>query len=170
MDMLNMRQHCGDANTHAVILPQASTAIVQDLQQMSRSVALQIPAHPKTGGLVHEDSRRLSTTPSKRSSRQLWTSVRTKRLMLLQSRLLGRAIELVQLNTCGAWTYGFRTYNLRPYDAPIWRHVRESNVGALQELFQTRQASILDRDPQGLTLLHVGEIQDSSNQSLCLLS
>ncbi|KAJ9612083.1 hypothetical protein H2200_003678 [Cladophialophora chaetospira] len=154
MSMLNMRQH---TETQALILSSSASvaAVVQDLHQMPQSAAITIPGSTTCTTLIHEGSRPAPSSSSNDSRRQQWAEVRTRRLMLLQSRLLGRAIEFVQLHACGTWSYGFRTYNFRPADAPVFKCVRDSNVVALQKLFQSGQASVLDRNPHGETLLHI---------------
>ncbi|TEY33027.1 hypothetical protein BOTCAL_0695g00040 [Botryotinia calthae] len=54
------------------------------------------------------------------------------------------------------WTFTLRTYNVVDYDAPIVKMARHGDVAGMQQLFQTRQASLLDVDECGRTLLHVG--------------
>lgn len=54
------------------------------------------------------------------------------------------------------WTFKLRTYNLVDNRAPIMAMARFGYVAGMQQLFQTRQASQLDVNEYGETLLHVG--------------
>ncbi len=146
--MLSVRQH---VETQSLVVSSSANvaAIVQDFQKASQSVSLVAPSTPRSGTVAQ-------SATNKRIHRQHGSNVRTQRLMLLQSRLLGRALEMFQQQACGAWTYGFRTYRIRDWDAPVFKHVVEDNIAGLQDFFESGQASLLDRDPSGETLLHVG--------------
>ncbi|ATZ57632.1 hypothetical protein BCIN_15g01880 [Botrytis cinerea B05.10] len=53
------------------------------------------------------------------------------------------------------WTFTLRTYNLVDNEAPIMEMARFGDVAGMQQLFQKRQASLLDVDIYGQTILHV---------------
>ncbi|TGO54678.1 hypothetical protein BOTNAR_0261g00110 [Botryotinia narcissicola] len=59
------------------------------------------------------------------------------------------------------WTFTLRTYNIVEYYAPIMEMARDGDVTGMQQLFQTRQASLFDVDQFGGTLLHVGNFLPS---------
>jgi hypothetical protein len=164
-----MQKH---TETHTLIMASSASisAIVQDIRQHPVSSPCATLVSSSGDPLGQEVSEPAPTNSREQSRHRRLVNVRTSRLLRLQSRLLGRAIEIVQQQACGAWTYGFRTYNFRPRDAPVFEYTRRSNVVALQKLFQTGQASILDRNPGGETLLHVGTSKsDSESRSVLTL-
>ena len=160
--MLNMRQHAEMQNL--VVSSSANVAaIVRDIQQAPQSMSLLAPSSPHDGTVAQSISNR-------GTHRQHWNNIRTRRLMLFQSRLLGKAFELIQQQACGAWTYGFRAYNIRDWDAPVFVYFARNDIVALQVLIKSGQASLLDRDPVGETLLHVGLSTETFPLQLVLTS
>jgi hypothetical protein len=169
MSLLNIQKH---TETHTLIMASSASvsAIVQDIRQHSVSSHSTALVSPIGDTLGQEVSEPFPTNSREQSRHRQWVNVRTSRLLRLQSRLLGRALEIVQQQACGAWTYGFRTYNIRPRHAPVFKYTADSDIVALQKLLQTGQASILDRNHEGLTLLHVGTSKsDSESKSVLTL-
>ncbi|KIX08582.1 uncharacterized protein Z518_03238 [Rhinocladiella mackenziei CBS 650.93] len=82
-----------------------------------------------------------------------WASQDTTRLMLFQSRLLGKGIDVFRQKAYGGWAYVFRTYNVRKFPKEIYGYIEEGNITALRQLFRSQQASIYDRDTEGWSLL-----------------
>ncbi|KIW71376.1 hypothetical protein PV04_03552 [Phialophora macrospora] len=154
LSVLNVQKH---SETHTLIVASSASvsAIVQDIRQQSISSPSTALVSPSGNAVAQDVSEPVRSNSCEQSRRRQWVNVRTRRLLRLQSRYLGRALEIVQQQACGAWTYGFRTYNFRPRDAPVFRYAQYGDIVALQQLFQTGQASILDRDPDGETLLHL---------------
>ncbi|OCT54931.1 hypothetical protein CLCR_02790 [Cladophialophora carrionii] len=154
MSLLNIQKH---SETHTLIMTSTASvsAIVQNFRQASISSTSTARLSPSTDTVDQEVSDPVHSNLWKPSHQQRWVNVHTRRLLLLQSRLLGKAFEFVQQQACGAWTYGFRTYNIRARDEPVFQYVEDSNIAALQNLFHKGQASIFDRSPRGHTLLHI---------------
>ncbi|ETI23224.1 hypothetical protein G647_05022 [Cladophialophora carrionii CBS 160.54] len=154
MSLLNIRKH---SETHTLIMTSTASvsAIVQDIRQASISSTFKALLSHSGDTVQRDTSDAVHSSSWKPRHQQRWVNVRTRRLLLLQSRLLGKAFEFVQQQACGAWTYGFRTYNVRAWNEPVFRYVFDGNIAALQNLFHKGQASILDRSPCGDTLLHI---------------
>ena len=83
------------------------------------------------------------------------SSVRVKKLFVLRIAVLGKAYEAVQQYAFGTWTYGFKSYNIQPDDAPVFAYVSDGDIIGLQSLLTARLASVYDRDSFGQTLLFV---------------
>ncbi|KAF7890527.1 hypothetical protein EAF00_008842 [Botryotinia globosa] len=63
------------------------------------------------------------------------------------------------------WTFTLRTYNVVDSHAPIMEMARRGDVAGIQQLFQTRQASVFDVDQFGNTVLHMGV--NTGEQNVC---
>lgn len=80
---------------------------------------------------------------------------RTCVLLTLQSLLIGKRFELLRDQAFGVSNFTLRVYNIRSPTSPVFQHVLDQDITALQQLLQSKQASIFDRDEKGFTLLHV---------------
>ena len=132
------------------------SALLQDLQVRP------LPAAPSTALSLSncstpdlDENLLVLNKPIEESRGLPRVNIRTKRLMRLQVRLLGKALELIQQQAYGVCTNGFRTYNLRPFEALAFRHAYSGDIVALRQSFHMGQASAFDRNPHGHTLLHV---------------
>lgn len=157
----HFQQH---ANTQALIKTTSSDLsslliVGKQVQQVDhqRTTTASLGQPAPTNGDCNSDSALAYQTqngPANRCRR----SLQTRRLLILRSLLLGRGLEIIQQQAYGGWMFGFKTYNIRPYGATVFRYVHEGNIEALQQLFQSYQATVFDRSPDGLTLLHVGPL------------
>ncbi|KAL3465555.1 hypothetical protein BJX64DRAFT_252634 [Aspergillus heterothallicus] len=68
--------------------------------------------------------------------------------------LTGRVWDICAQTASHGWTFTLRQWTVRPADAEIFAVVREDNLPRMVQLFEARQASPYDRDPNGRTLLH----------------
>src|ERR1700742_1740052 len=133
MNMLNIQQH---VQTRTLIMSSSSnlSAMVQDLRQATTSGVLVIPSNPSDVSDGHGDSCVTGGSPNIQPHHVQTMRVRTRRLMSLQSRLFGKAPEFFVQQACGAWIYGLRTYNIRPYGSPVFEHAMDGRIVALQQL------------------------------------
>jgi hypothetical protein len=69
--------------------------------------------------------------------------------------LVNRAWKFHATKVYNGWDFNIRQYNVIPRESLVFSYAVDGNVKGLQELFDTRQASPLDCDDQGLTPLHV---------------
>jgi hypothetical protein len=69
--------------------------------------------------------------------------------------LLRHRFDLYTSWTHSGWDFSLDIYNVRPHDAPIFQHVEDGNISAIQQLFQESMASVFDVDESGTPLLHV---------------
>ncbi|THV53833.1 hypothetical protein BGAL_0041g00420 [Botrytis galanthina] len=61
------------------------------------------------------------------------------------------------------WTFTLRTYNVVDMNSPIMKMASEGNVAGMQQLFQSRRASLFDVDEFGYTILHTGVLNRKQN-------
>jgi hypothetical protein len=71
--------------------------------------------------------------------------------------LLRHRFDLYTSWTHSGWDFSLNIYNVRPRDAPIFKHVEDGNISAIQQLFQENMASVFDVDESGKPLLHVSD-------------
>lgn len=60
------------------------------------------------------------------------------------------------------FTISVRAPRLVPQAAPIWRAIWKSDVEEVRRMFQSKEASVCDVDPDGWTVLEVSPIHDIS--------
>jgi hypothetical protein len=76
---------------------------------------------------------------------------------ILQILGVSGAVWLAAHSTTG-WQYTIRSFNTLPKDAQIFEFCRRGNLEAVKTLLELGQASLQDRDPDGMTLLHVSTL------------
>jgi hypothetical protein len=162
---LNIQQH---SSTQTLIVSTSAhvSSLLEDLRQAPPSQAL------LTTGVDTIDT---TTEPSpvvpvvNRNSRHPVPRAHTRRLLLLQSRWIGKRIEIFQRQVCSGWDLMFRTYNIRPSGWPSFLYAWDGDVASLRRLFETGYASINDRTADGRTLLHVHSDHVSRNGESSLI-
>jgi len=80
--------------------------------------------------------------------------------------LFRRRFDLYTSQTHSGWNFSLNIYNVRPRKSPIFRHVRDGNISAIERLFQDKTASPFDVNEDGFSLLHVGGSNTSSSPSI----
>ena len=159
-----IRPPCSDLNS-------AFYAFHFQKQQETQAALLSLAASIKTGlpGSVTTlaISDVTSTEPSldemspiilpDRGRQRLLSSRATQKRHLLrfQSYLLGRTLEAFWGNTAGSWTFVFKTRKVVSWDSPSFTCVRKNNITGLQQLLESKEASLNEVNEHGRTLLHV---------------
>lgn len=157
MSTFNIQQH---SSTQTLIVSSSAhvSSLIEDIRrapQMARSTAV---SNCSSSNPTQQGAILAVTGQTDNDVCRPWTNVRTRRLMRLQSRLLGKGLEFIQQQAYGAWTYGFKIYNIRPRNSSVFRYAEQGNIVTLQQLFTTNQASAYDRDEFGWTLLDVSPV------------
>ncbi|EXJ79800.1 hypothetical protein A1O3_08085 [Capronia epimyces CBS 606.96] len=154
MNTFHIEQH---ARIHALVLS-TSTSLLAHPSSRRRDQpdpSASLPSSNEADSAESEISDRTVTLAvSETGSRRLKMKPQRRTLLTFQTLLLGKRIELVQERAGGPSTFIIRQYNIRPYSAPVFKYVKNGNIAALQQLFETKQASIFDRDEDGYTLIH----------------
>ncbi|KAJ3542979.1 hypothetical protein NM208_g3813 [Fusarium decemcellulare] len=67
--------------------------------------------------------------------------------------LLQKARDFQAHRACNGWTFQLKTWNIRPYDAEIFKFAEVGRLDLIFEALKRKEASIYDRTPSGATLI-----------------
>ncbi|KAK8093435.1 hypothetical protein PG997_000120 [Apiospora hydei] len=108
---------------------------------------------------IHEDNTISNFSTERRNAmfrNRYSTSKRRVVRFQAPAWLLGvrKTWELCAQRSYGGWKINLRVYTVRPFLSPVFNAARVGDIGTLQRLFGTGEASPFDRDEGGYTLAH----------------
>jgi hypothetical protein len=109
---------------------------------------------------IHDEQLQDPSTHRRHRRRNIADTPAFRLRFKLPALFSSRVWEIARINAEQGWDLQYRTYNVRPFDSPIFQCCKRGDLEGVKLLLQKGEASLLDVTPTGESLITVSIIDE----------